>query len=101
MQQYQRQSPESYAEQKIAINFGAGQLDSYRNANQSRHMTYIKNTIIYGAPGAGKLFVGEFLVLYAITLGLNIISTALMGVRANALGVLKQSSAIPSCFMLC
>lgn len=46
----------------------------------------IKNGIVYGAPGTGKLFVGKILVLYAISQGLNVISTALMGVGANALG---------------
>ena len=49
-------------------------------------MTYTKNVGVYGAPGTGKLFIGQYTVLYALSQGLNIISTALMGVRANTLG---------------
>eukprot|EP00957_Ditylum_brightwellii_P080621 6131595-Ditylum_brightwellii.AAC.1 len=53
-------------------------------------MTYIKNTIVYGAPGTGKSFVGEILVLYAIPQVLNVTSAALMGVCTNELGALHQ-----------
>eukprot|EP00956_Cyclotella_meneghiniana_P024833 scaffold50532_cov38-Cyclotella_meneghiniana.AAC.1 len=84
--QYDRQSDESFEEQKLAIGIESRQLDKYRNAAEDGNLTYIKNTVIHGAPGTGKSFVSELLVLYAISLGLNILSSALMGVRANALG---------------
>ena len=84
--QYERQSEESYEEQKEAINLCVNQINKYRNANEGGQTTYTKNPVVYGAPGTGKSFVGEIVVLYAIMQGLNIISTALMGVRANAIG---------------
>eukprot|EP00956_Cyclotella_meneghiniana_P023953 scaffold47551_cov95-Cyclotella_meneghiniana.AAC.1 len=84
--QYDRQSDESFEEQKLAIGIEARQLDKYRNAADDGNLTYIKNTVIHGAPGTGKSFVSELLVLYAISLGLNILSSALMAIRANALG---------------
>ena len=49
-------------------------------------MIFTKNPVVYGAPETGKSFVGKLVVLYAITQGLNIIPTALMGVRSNVLG---------------
>ena len=49
-------------------------------------MTCAKNVVAHGAPGTGKSFIGQFIVLYALSQGLNIISTALMGVRANTIG---------------
>ena len=49
-------------------------------------MTYTKNMITFGSPGTGKSYLGELKVLYALLLGLNTITTSLMGVCANALG---------------
>ena len=46
----------------------------------------LKNPIVYGSPGAGKSYVGSMTVLYTLSQGLNIISTALMALRAQALG---------------
>lgn len=86
MTRYERQSEASFAEQKYAIGLEVDQINRYRNANQEGNFTCLKNTVIYGAPGTGKSFVSQSLVLYAISQGLNVISTALMGVRANALG---------------
>ena len=61
------------------------QINEYQNT-VSRGRTYTKNPVVYGAPGSGKSFVGAVAVLYSITQGLNTMTTALMAVRANALG---------------
>ena len=42
--------------------------------------------MIYSAPGTSKYFLGQLVVSYVITQGLNVISTALMGVSENSLG---------------
>eukprot|EP00956_Cyclotella_meneghiniana_P018903 scaffold31899_cov24-Cyclotella_meneghiniana.AAC.1 len=52
--QYDRQSDESFEEQKLAIGIEARQLDKYRNAADEGNLTYTKNTVIHGAPGTGK-----------------------------------------------
>ena len=49
-------------------------------------MTYTKHMIPFGSPGTRKSYLCELIVLYALSLGLNTITTSLMGVRANALG---------------
>lgn len=53
---------------------------------EEQNLTYIKNTVIYGVPGMSKSFFSKHLVLYALSLGLNVISKDLMGVQANSLG---------------
>jgi predicted GIY-YIG superfamily endonuclease len=83
---YEHQSQQSFDEQQIALRLGVRQIDKYRAISGRASTTYTKNVVVYGAPGAGKTFVSQLLVLYAISQGLNVISTALMGVRANALG---------------
>ena len=62
IEKYSRQSDESYAEKKEAINLEVGQINKYRSGNS----TYVKNTVVYGAQGTGKSFVGEVIILYAI-----------------------------------
>ncbi len=52
-------------------------------------MTYTKNIITYGAPGTGKSFIGELIVLYILSQGLNVISSSLMGIRANSIGMVN------------
>ena len=42
--------------------------------------------ITFGSPGTRKSYLGELTVLYALSLGLNTITTSLMGVCVNALG---------------
>ncbi|MDB4430362.1 GIY-YIG nuclease family protein [bacterium] len=83
---YEHQSNESFEEQQLAIELNVKQIKKYRNISGIESVTYTKNPVVYGAPGTGKSFVGQLIVLYAISQGLNIISTALMGARANALG---------------
>ena len=83
---YERQTIGSYEDQTFAIALCVKQINKYRNSGRDGQSTCLKNAVVYGAPGAGKLFVGGLVVLYAITQGLNIVSTALMALRANALG---------------
>ena len=81
-----RQSEESFHEQRRAVDLMVRQISRYRAAGERGRRAYVKNPIVYGAPGAGKSFVGSLSVLYALSQGLNVISTALMGLRAQALG---------------
>ena len=74
-----------FAEQKTAIELNVNQINKYRSISGYDGMTHTKHVVVHGAPGTGKSFVGQFVVLHAITQALNVISTALMGVRANAL----------------
>jgi hypothetical protein len=53
-------------------------------------MIYTKNVVVYGPPGRGKSFVGELVVLYGIALGLNVLSTSLVGVWVNDLGGIRM-----------
>ena len=84
--QYEHQSDASFYEQKSAIEWNVRQINKYRTTNGQDSMVYTKNIIVYGAPGTGKSYVGQLTVLYAISQSLNIITTTLMGVLANALG---------------
>ena len=83
---YERQTIESYEEQKVAIALCEKQINKYRNSGRGGQSTCLKNTVVYGTPGAGKSFVGGLVVLYALSQGLNVVSTALMALRAIALG---------------
>ena len=85
IQRYACQSEESFEEQKRAIELCVGQVSKYRQ-NTNDESRCIKNPIVYGSPGAGKSYVGSMTVLYTLSQGLNIISTALMALRAQALG---------------
>ena len=84
--QYERQSLESFQEQHRAIKLIQRQIDRYRSAGELGRLVCLKNPVMCGAPGAGKSFVGSVAVLYAMARGLNVVSTALMALRAQALG---------------
>lgn len=84
--QFENQSQESFEEQGVAIDFVVGQINKYRSFDGNASRVYTMNAVVHGAPGTGKSFVGQLSVLYAVSQGLNIISSALMGVRANAIG---------------
>lgn len=86
LEKYDLQSDESYEEQIHAINVFSKQLNKYRDTSGENSLTLTKNTVAYGAPGTGKSFIAQLVVLYAISQGLNVMTTALMGVRANVLG---------------
>ena len=61
-------------------------IDKYRAISGRESETYTKNAIIYGAPGTGKSFICQTIVLYCLSKGMNVMSTSLLGVRANSLG---------------
>ena len=48
--------------------------------------SYLKNPGVFGSSGAGKSIVGGLAVLCALSQGLNVVSTALMALRAPAIG---------------
>ena len=60
-------------------------IDKYASKTGVDSMTYTKNMITFGSPGTGKSYFWELTVLYSLLLGLNTITTSLMGVCANAL----------------
>ena len=85
-EQFENQSLDSFNEQNIALSLSLQVIDKYRATTGNDSKTYTKNVIIYGAPGTGKSFIGQIMVLYCLTKGMNVMSTSLLGVRANALG---------------
>ena len=84
--QFQNQSEESFIEQKLALSLSIQIINKYKTISGSESRTYTKNVIIYGAPGTGKSFIGQITVLYCLSKGMNILTTSLLCVRANALG---------------
>lgn len=82
-----RQSTESYQEQKFAIRLGVESVNDFLDALGSNRLA--KGVLYNGAPGAGKTFVLQCVGMYAIGLGLNVMSSSLMGIRAVELGGLN------------
>ena len=70
----------------MALKLSIQIIDKYRSTTVTECMTYAKNLIIYGSLSTGKSFIGQTLVLYCISKGMNVISTSFIGVRANSLG---------------
>ena len=83
-QQTDVQSDESYKEQQFAMKLGIDAVDHYLNGYN--HGVHTKGILNNGAPGAGKTFVLQIVSLYAISRGLNVMSTSVMAIRAGALG---------------
>ena len=79
-----RQSDDSFEEQKLAILTCVNAIDSHCNIlNQN---VYTKNVAIRGFPGGGKTWCMMFIAIYAISKKLNVITTAMMAKRALQLG---------------
>ncbi len=49
-------------------------------------MTQTKNVLIHGVPGSGKSYVAQYINLYAISQGLRLVPTSIMGDQATNLG---------------
>jgi predicted GIY-YIG superfamily endonuclease len=78
------QSEESFDEQQFAIRKIVESINRYRNL--SSQTIYTKNIGIRGSPGGGKTWCMMYLVLYAISQGNVVVTTALMCKRAIQLG---------------
>ena len=83
---YEGQSQQSFEEQSMAVRVACRSLTKYSRQFGPATTVYTKGTVVHGAPGSGKSHVSLFNCLYAMTLGLRVMATALMGVRGNALG---------------
>ena len=81
-----RQSDRSYNEQNLAVGIGVRLLEKYCQQFGDAAVTFTKGEIIHGVPGSGKSHVISYLSLVALSMGLRLMTTALMGVRANAFG---------------
>ena len=79
----ENQSMNSYNEQLLAVRIGVDAIDNYLCI---MNIQYTKNVIITGFPGRGKTFVMMYVVLYARSKGLTVITVALMAHRAIQLG---------------
>lgn len=78
------QNEDSYAEQLLAVKVTCAAIDKYVDLSRAHKVS--KNIGIRGFPGGGKTYTGLYCVIYAISKGLNCITTAIMGTRAAALG---------------
>ncbi|KAL7538852.1 hypothetical protein ACHAXR_012264, partial [Thalassiosira sp. AJA248-18] len=83
---YEGQTVESFQEQKKAVEIATRSLQKYATQFGPETTTFNKGNIVHGAPGSGKSHIILYISLYAMSLGLRVMTTALMGVRANALG---------------
>ena len=83
---YDGQSDESYREQLRAVQIAVRSIIKYSFEFGPQATVFNKGNIIEGAPGSGKSHIILYLSLFAMSLGLRVMTTALMGVRANALG---------------
>ena len=79
-----KQSQSSFEKQQFALKLGLNAVNKYSTQFSNNMST--KGVLINGAPGAGKSFVLQALGLYGMTMGLCVMSTSIVGVRANALG---------------
>jgi len=73
-------------EQKLAVKIGICSIDKYLQQLGPRAATQTKNLQIHGVPGSGKSYVAKYLYLYAISNGLRLVPTLIMGVRVTNLG---------------
>jgi hypothetical protein len=84
--QLEGQSDQSYIVQKLAVKIGIRSIDKYLQQLGPRAATQTKNVLIHGVPGSGKSYVAQYLNLYAISHGLRLVPTSIMGVQATNLG---------------
>ena len=80
------QSIQSYDEQNLAVGIGVRLIKKYSQQFGDATVTFTKGEIIHGVPGSGKSHVISYLSLVTLSMGLRLMTTALMGIRANAFG---------------
>jgi hypothetical protein len=78
--QFKGQSDQSYMEQKLAVEIGIRSIDKYLLQLGPSAATQTKNVLIHGVPGIGKSYVAQYLNMYAISQGLRLVPTSIMGV---------------------
>ena len=76
----------SYAEQLQAVTIGICTIDKYLFQLGPVAATYTKNVLVHGVPGGGESYVTKWLHLYALSRGLRVFLTAVMGIRADSIG---------------
>ncbi len=84
MQQSSTQKPESFAEQRVAVEYGKRAVDKY--CRQFDVTTRTKGVLTHGSPGAGKTYVSFLTVLYSLSQGLRVMTSALMAFRSQCIG---------------
>ena len=77
------QSNLSFNEQKLVVETAVPALNNYSN---TFHTNFVKSCTIIGSAGCGKSFTMQYLILYAISLGLVSVSTSVMARRSCFLG---------------
>jgi hypothetical protein len=84
--QSEAQGDISYAEQLQAVTIGIRTIDKYLLQLGSVAAMYTKNVLVHSVPGREKSYVTKWLHLYALSRGLWVFPTAVMGIRANSIG---------------
>ena len=77
------QSNESFSEQKVALNSVYTAICDY--IDPEKHNLFTKCRVISGSLGCGKSFLMNYMVLYAISQGLNVAVTSMVAARATNL----------------
>ena len=81
----------------IAIKTNNYSIDKYCSMHNDSGLIYTKHVVTHGAPVSGKSHVAQVAVLYAISQGLQTMSTCLMGARANTIGGIHLNKWILLC----
>jgi len=83
---FDQQTVDSYREQRFAILQGKLAVDKYMIQVGEKANTCTRNVVFHGVPGSGKTYLAQLVSLYGISLGLRVMTTSMMGIRANVLG---------------
>ena len=84
--QTEEQSRQSFDEQQLAVSIAVRSINKYTEQFGPSTKMMTKGLIIHGVAGAGKSRVISYISLVAISYGLRLMTTAILGVRANAFG---------------
>lgn len=80
------QSQGSYEEQRFVVSLAKKLINRYCAQCGEGALTYVKNLIVFGVPGSGKSYIMQLITLYAMSKGLRVMTSAIMGTRATLLG---------------